>query len=48
MSAGDEIGQSELDLHGIGRVPAHVFLRGGYPYSNPRDALAAAKRGARP
>jgi hypothetical protein len=48
MSAGDEIGQSELDLHGIEWVPAHVFLWGNYSYSNPRDALAAAKRGAKP
>ena len=36
--------QAELDQHGIERVPADVFLWGGYRYSNARDALAAAKR----
>jgi hypothetical protein len=29
-------------------VPAEVFLWGGYRYSNVRDALAAAKRQAKP
>lgn len=48
MSAGDKTEQAELDKHGIARVPADVFLWGGYRYSNARDALAAAKRGAKP
>jgi len=47
MSAGDTVEQSELDKHGIARVPADVFLWGGYRYSSARDALAAAKRGAK-
>jgi hypothetical protein len=37
--------QAELDKYGVVRVPADVFLWGGYRYSNARDALAAAKRG---
>ena len=48
MSAGDTVKQAELDKHGIIRVPADVFLWGGYRYSNARDALAAAKREAKP
>jgi len=48
MSPADKAGQAELDKHGIARVPADVFLWGGYRYSNARDALAAAKRGAKP
>jgi hypothetical protein len=36
----------ELERYGIERVPADVFLWGGYRYSNSRDAIAAAKRGA--
>lgn len=49
MSQGnkDAIEQSELDLYGIETVPAHVFLWGGYRYSNARDAVAAAKRSAK-
>jgi hypothetical protein len=39
--------QSELDRYGIERVPADVFLWGGYRYSNARDAIAAAKRSAK-
>jgi hypothetical protein len=39
--------QSELDRYDIERVPADVFLWGGYRYSNARDALAAAKRNAK-
>ena len=39
--------QAELDRYGIERVPADVFLWGGYRYSNARDALAAAKRKVR-
>lgn len=42
-----EVSQAELDQYGIERVPAEIFLWGGYRYSNPRDALAAAKRNAR-
>ena len=40
----DGIEQAELDRYGIETVPAHVFLWGGYRYSNARDALAAARR----
>jgi hypothetical protein len=36
----------ELASHGIERVPADVYLVGGYRYSNLADALAAARRGA--
>jgi hypothetical protein len=48
MNRDDKIEQAELDKHGITRVPAEVFLWGGYRYSNVRDALAAAKRQAKP
>jgi hypothetical protein len=48
MNAADKIGASELAQYGIERVPADVYLWGGYRYSNARDALAAAKRGPRP
>lgn len=44
MSRVDKVEQSELDKYGVTRVPADVFLWGGYRYSNARDALAAAKR----
>ena len=47
MSQREEIQQAELDQYGIARVPADVFLWGGYRYSNARDALAAAKREAK-
>jgi hypothetical protein len=47
MSPGDKVEQVELDKHGITRVPADVFVWGGYRYSNARDALAAAKRGGK-
>ena len=47
MSPADSIDQAELDKHGITRVPADVFLWGGFRYSNARDALAAAKREAK-
>ena len=40
--------QAELDRYGIKRVPTDVFLWSGYRYSNASDALAAAKRNARP
>jgi len=43
----DTVLQSELDRHGIQRVPADAFLWGGYRYSNASDALAAAKRGSK-
>jgi hypothetical protein len=42
-----EIDRAELERYGIERVPADVFLWGGYRYSNARDALAAAKREAK-
>ena len=38
--------EAELDRYGVERVPADVYLWGGYRYSNARDALAAAKRKA--
>ena len=44
---GLQIEQSELARYGIERIPADVFLWGGYRYSNARDAVAAAKRGAK-
>ena len=47
MSERDEAEQSQLDRYRIERVPADVFLWGGYRYSHARDALAAAKRGAK-
>jgi len=43
----DKIDQAELDRYGIERIPAEVFLWGGYRYSSARDALAAAKRNAK-
>lgn len=46
MGEGDKAVQTELDRHGIERVPADVFLWSGYRYSNARDALAAARRKA--
>ena len=42
-----KISDAELDRYGIERVPADVYLWGGYRYSNLSDAIAAAKRGAR-
>ena len=48
MSADDKDEQAEFARLGITRVPADVFLWGGYRYSNARDALAAAKRGGKP
>jgi hypothetical protein len=44
----EKIDQAELDRCGIERVPADVFHWGGYRYSNARDAIAAAKRSAKP
>ena len=43
-----KIDKAELDRYGIERVPADVYLWGGYRYSSARDALAAAKRDAKP
>lgn len=39
-----EPSQSELDQHGVRRVPADAFLWVGYRYTHARDAVAAAKR----
>ena len=47
MSERDKVDQTELDRFGIERVPADVYLWGGYRYSNARDAVAAAKRSAK-
>ncbi|WP_155265419.1 hypothetical protein [Sphingomonas segetis] len=47
-AARDEVDQAELDRYGIERVPADVYHWGGYRYSNARDAVAAARRGAKP
>jgi hypothetical protein len=47
MQEQNKVDQAELDRYGIERVPADVFLWGGYRYSNVRDAIAAAKRGAK-
>lgn len=44
----NKVEQAELDEYGIERVPADVFLWGGYRYSNARDAVAAAKRSPKP
>jgi hypothetical protein len=47
MNEHKNIEQAELDQYGIERVPADVYLWGGYRYSSARDALAAAKRNAK-
>jgi len=47
MKDHEQVDPSELERHGIKRVPADVYLWGGYRYSNARDALAAAKRDAK-
>ena len=47
MNERDKVDQAELDLYGIERVPADLYLWGGYRYSNARDTIAAAKRGAK-
>ena len=47
MQERDKVDQAELDHYGIERVPADVFLWGGFRYSNARDAVAAAKRNAK-
>lgn len=43
-STDKQIDEAELARLGIERVPAHIFLWGGYRYSNARDAIAAARR----
>jgi hypothetical protein len=48
MNDRQKVDQEELDRYGIERVPADVYLWGGYRYSNARDALAAAKRTSKP
>ena len=48
MTKRDEGEQAELKQYGIERVPADVFLWGGYRYSSARDAVAAAKRAVKP
>jgi hypothetical protein len=47
MNERDKISQADLDHHGIERVPADIYLWGGFRYSSARDALAAAKRNAK-
>jgi len=39
-----ESAESQLEWFGIERVPADVFVWGGYRYTNASDAIAAAKR----
>ena len=41
-----QMSDAELGALGVTRIPADVFLWGGFRYSNARDAVAAAKRGA--
>lgn len=48
MNEREKVDQSELERYGIERVPADIYLWGGYRYSSARDALAAAKRNAKP
>lgn len=45
MQSRDDL-QSELRRYGITPVQLTVFDWGGYRYTNSRDAIAAAKRGA--
>jgi hypothetical protein len=35
----------QLEEHGIVTVPSNSYEWGGFRYTNPRDAIAAAKRG---
>lgn len=46
MDEAEKAVQAELDRFGIERVPADVYLWGGFRYSNARDAIAAARRSA--
>ena len=39
--------ETQLAEYGITSVPVMFFDWGGYRYSNARDAVSAAKRGAR-
>ncbi len=39
----NSVDEAELARLGIKRIPADVFIWGGFPYSNARDAIAAAK-----
>ena len=41
------ITDARLATLGITRIPADVFVVGGYRYSNAKDAVAAAERMAR-
>ena len=41
----NQVDEVELARLGIVRMPAEVFLWGGYRYGNARDASAAARRG---
>lgn len=45
-SSDEQVVAAELERHGIVSIPATVYEWGGYRYSNARDAIAAAKRGA--
>lgn len=48
MSSNDNhVDEIELARLGIRRVQADIFLWGEYRYSNLRDAIAAARHGAR-
>ena len=47
ISNDNHVDEMELARLGIKRVQSDIFLWGEYRYSNLRDALAAAKRGAR-
>jgi len=47
MNDRDKVDEEELLRYGVERVPADIYLWGGYRYSAARDALAAAKRNAR-
>jgi len=43
VSAADDL-QSELNRYDVTPVQLTVFDWGGYRYSNPKDAISAAKR----
>ncbi len=47
MQKYNKVDRAQLDRYGTERIPAEVFLWGGYRYSSARDALAAAKRNAK-
>jgi hypothetical protein len=48
MNNPDKITKAQLEQYGIERIPVDVYHWGGYRYSSARDALAAAKRKAKP